>query len=130
MISNLDLYLSFDGKIKQILKIFIKNNKLVDKVIENKNRYYNNDIKKNIFKNYYKEISFKFTEDCKDKIFKRFFEFFIANRNKKIDIIDFIKLCYKRLFNYFDVENNIFNYYNNKINLNVFKVINIKKILY
>ena len=45
-LSNLDLYLSFDGKIRQILEIFIKNNKLVHKVIENKNRYYNNDIKK------------------------------------------------------------------------------------
>jgi hypothetical protein len=55
-------------KLKQILTIFIKNNKLVNKVIENKNIYYNNDIKKNIFKNYYKDISLKIIENCKDKI--------------------------------------------------------------
>jgi DNA-binding cell septation regulator SpoVG len=128
--SYVSSYNSYDGKVKQILEIFIKNNKLVNKVIENKNIYYNNDIKKNIFKNYYKDISFKITEDCKNKISKRLFEIFIANRNKNIDIIDFIKLCYKRLFNYFDVENNIFFYYNNKINLNIFKVINTKKIVY
>ena len=71
--SYVNSYKSFDGKIKQILEIFIENIKLVDKVIENKNIYYNNDIKKNIFKNYYKDISFKITEDCKNKISKRLF---------------------------------------------------------
>ena len=38
--SYVNSYKSFDGKIKQILEIFIENIKLVDKVIENKNIYY------------------------------------------------------------------------------------------
>ena len=82
--SYVNSYKSFDGKIKQILEIFIENIKLVDKVIENKNIYYNNDIKKNIFKNYYKTISLKIIDNCKDKISNRLFEILIANRNKKI----------------------------------------------
>lgn len=126
--SDIDSFSLFDRKIKQILEIFIKNNKLVNKVIENKNIYYNNDIKKNLFKNYYKEISFKI--NCNDNFSDRIFENFILNRNKKSDIIDLIKLCYKRLFNFFDIENNIISYNNNKINLNVLKVINFKKIVY
>jgi hypothetical protein len=128
--SEVDSFSSIDGKLKQILTIFIKNNKLVNKVIENKNIYYNNDIKKNIFKNYYKDISLKIIENCKDKISNRLFETFIANRNKQIDFINLIKSCYKRLFDYFDIENNIFFYYNNKINLNIFKVIIFKKVIY
>jgi hypothetical protein len=125
-LSNLDLYLSFDGKIKQILKIFIKNNKLVDKVIENKNRYYNNDIKKNILKKKIKNIFFKSNESLKKNFNKNFFGTFIPNINKNVDNIDFMKLYYNRLFNYFTVENNILMSYE-KINLQLLK---FKKIIY
>jgi hypothetical protein len=128
-LSNLDLYLSFDGKIKQILEIFIKNNKLVNKVIENKNRYYNNDIKKNLLKKKIKSIFLKSDVNLKDFFNKNFFEIFIININKKIDSIDFTRFYYNRLFNYFKIDHNI-NKYFDQINLQVFKFVKIKKILY
>ncbi len=125
--SNLDVSFSFDGKIKQILEIFINNNKLVNKVIENKNIYYTNDIKKIIFKNNYKNIFFQLNDSINDKISKRIFEIFIINRNKHNDIIELIKQLYKRLLTSFDVENNIYLYYKDLISL---KIIKSKNIIY
>jgi len=125
-LSNLDLYLSFDGKIKQILEIFIKNNKLVNKVIENKNIYYNNDIKKNTLKQNIKSIFFKFDDNLKQMFNNNLFGVFITNINKKNDSIIFMKLYYNRLFNYFNIDNTIFMSYD-KSNLQLLK---FKKVIY
>ena len=123
-LSNLDLYLSFDGKIKQILEIFIKNNKLVNKVIENKNIYYNNDIKKNTLKQNIKSIFFKFDDNLKQMFNNNLFGVFITNINKKNDSIIFMKLYYNRLFNYFNIDNTIFMSYD-KSNLQLLKFKNV-----
>lgn len=58
-----------------------------------------------------KSIFFKFDVNLKDFFNKNFFEIFIINISKKIDNIDFIKLYYNRLFNYFNIDYNINKYY-------------------
>lgn len=126
--SKLDLYLPFDGKIKQILEIFIKNNKLVHKVIENKNRYYNYDIKKNEFKEKSKNVFFKFGKNLIDILNQDVFEIFVANLNTNFDDVYVLKLYYNRLFTCFDVENNFMMY--NKSDLKIFKSGKLKKIIY
>lgn len=127
--SNLNIFFSVETKIKNILEIFINNSKLVNKVIENKNIYYNNDINMIFSKNNYKSIFSQLNKDLNDNLKMSFFEFFILNRNYKNNIIDLIKICYQRLINNFNIETNIFSYYNNSYS-EISKEIKIKKVIY
>lgn len=120
-----------NDKLKQFLKVFISNMKLVNKIIVNK---LNVDKNKIALKTDYENIFFESDEDLikkLHKIRKRRFEIFIANRNKKNDnFISLLKHFYKRLFNFFDFENNIIVYYNENNSKKVFNDIKVRMILY
>lgn len=114
--SKLNDEFSIDGKIKQVLNIFVKNLIIVDKVIENKNFYYLKGKKQIILKNNYKDLFKHFDDNLKIKFLntrKRRLECFIVNRHKQDDnFISVLKFhFYNRLFEYFDIENNLLLHY-------------------
>lgn len=130
---NLNDEFSFDGVVKIILERFRTNLIIVDKVIENKNLYYYNDIKKLALKFDYKVFFSKCTNELKKKLLKvrkRRFEIFIANRTKTNDIlITLLKFFYNRLFEILNIELNLSLYFNG-FSLNSFDSILINSSLY
>ena len=92
---------SFDGTAKTILENFRTSLIIVDKVIENKNLYYNCDIKKLSLDDNYELIFSKITNELIKKLVvirTRLFEFFIANKNQNDSVILLLKSFYNRLY--------------------------------
>lgn len=115
--SHLTKKLSVEGKVKQVLKFFIKKLILVNKVIENNYLYYGNDFKYIYFNYIYYKI-FKKSDNrlfkILNKIRKRRFEIFISNRNRKQDhFIFLLKNLYRRLVLKFNINYNLFLHYSN-----------------
>lgn len=127
---------SFDGTVKTILENFRTSLIIVDKVIENKNLYYDCDIKKLSLNDNYELIFSKITDELIKKLVvirTRLFEFFLANKNQKDSVILLLKSFYNRLYMVEgELNYNIALYYNgfNFVNSEFFDNILIKKSLY
>lgn len=113
---------SFNGKIKQLLDVFMVGVLTRNKVIERKSKYYYKyleDNKNKLLKINFEKLYFNLDDESKSKLKKtkkRRFEFFIANRNKQNDFfLGFLNIFYKRLFTNFDIESNILSYYNKEL---------------
>ena len=127
---------SFDGTAKTILENFRTSLIIVDKVIENKNLYYNCDIKKLSLDDNYELIFSKITNELIKKLVvirTRLFESFIANKNQKDSVTLLLKSFYNRLYMVEgELDYNIALYYNgfNFVNSEFFDNILIRKSLY
>jgi hypothetical protein len=116
---NLNSFCSFDAKIQQILNEFVKKNKLVNKVIENKNIYYFNDLKKIFLKLNNKNIFFKLNLIIDDnKIQNNIFEYFFLNIGVENDIMNLLRKYYNRIFSNFNInfDKNDILFIKNKLN--------------
>jgi hypothetical protein len=126
---------SFDIKLKQILKNFIKNNKLANKVIENKYMYFSIKEKRNYSLN--SKQFFGVINNSQQKTTKTFFQMFLFtlfntnSTNKNTFIFSDFSLIYKRFINLFGIINTTYNdLFFFKEKLKNFKIIKIKKTVY
>ena len=124
---------SFDGTAKTILENFRTSLIIVDKVIENKNLYYNCDIKKLSLDDNYELIFSKINNELIKELVvirTRLFEFFIANKNQNDSVILLLKSFYNRLYMFEgELEYNLALYYTS-FKFEFFNNILIRKSLY